>query len=146
MASKLLVVLQFAAIAALFWPWRSDGWNAWSALPIALALAIGGWAIASNPPRNFSIFPVPRANASLVTTGPYAHVRHPMYVALMVFALGFCAGWSTPVHWLAAFALALILGVKSRREERFLRARFPDYEAYAARTPAFLPRLRNAAR
>ena len=146
MASKLLVLLQFTAIAALLWRWGAAAWSPWAWPPIALASALAAWAVASNPPTNFSIFPEPRANARLITTGAYSRLRHPMYAALGLYALGFAIGWNTPVHWLSALALALILVLKSRREERFLHARFPDYAAYAARTPRFVPRLRTAAR
>ena len=146
MASKLLVALQFTALAVLVWPWNASGWNRWAWLPIALAFVLKGWTIAHNRPTNFSIFPEPRANARLVTTGPYAYVRHPLYVALIVFAAGVALGWNTPIHWSAAVALAIILDRKSRREEQLLRARFPAYESYAARTPRLVPRLRKAAR
>ena len=146
MASKLLVLLQFTAIAALLWPWGAAAWNPWAWLPIALASGLAAWAIASNPPTNFSIFPEPRANAQLITTGAYSRLRHPMYAALGLYALGCAIGWNTPWHWLSGLALAAVLDVKSRREERFLHALFPGYAAYAARTPRFLPRLRSVAR
>lgn len=145
MASKLLVALQFAALAVIVWPWNASGWNRWGWLPLAIASAISGWTIAHNPPANFSIFPEPRANARLVTSGPYAHVRHPLYFALIVFALGVAIGWNTPTHWFAAVALVIVLDRKSLREERFLRARFPEYDAYAARTPRLVPARRRTA-
>ena len=145
MASKLLVALQFVALAAVVWPWTAGSWNRWAWLPIGLAFAIAAWSIAHNPPANFSIFPEPRANARLVTSGPYAHVRHPMYAALIVFAAGVALGWNTPIHWCAAAALAVVLDRKTWREERLLRVRFPDYADYSARTPRLVPALRRAA-
>lgn len=146
MASKLVVLLQFAALAVLASPWNAAGWNPWAWLPILLAVALTGWTFAHNPPGNFSIFPEPRAHARLVTSGPYARVRHPLYLALIVLALALCIGWNTMVHWLAAAALVLILDVKARREERLLRARFGEYDAYAARTSRLVPGRRGAAR
>ena len=73
-------------------------------------------------------------------------MRHPLYLALIVLALALCIGWNTMVHWLAAAALVLILDVKARREERLLRARFGEYDAYAARTSRLVPGRRGAAR
>jgi protein-S-isoprenylcysteine O-methyltransferase Ste14 len=141
MASVTLVVLQMLALIAVMWPWQASHWNAWAWAPIAIAFVVKGWTIAHNRPSNFSIFPEPRANARLVTTGPYAHIRHPLYFGLMLFALGCAIGWNTPVHWAAAGTLAIVLDLKSRREERFLRERFPEYRDYAARTARLVPRL-----
>lgn len=141
MASVTLVVLQMLALLAVMWPWQAQAWNAWGWLPIAVAFMVKGWTIAHNRPGNFSILPEPRANARLITTGPYAHVRHPLYFGLMLFAFGCALGWNTPVHWASAGALALVLDLKSRREERFLRARFPEYPDYAANIPRVIPRL-----
>jgi protein-S-isoprenylcysteine O-methyltransferase Ste14 len=145
MASKLLVLLQFATFAALVWRWNAGSWNAWAWLPIGLAFALGAWTIVHNPPTNFGILPEPRANARMITTGPYAWVRHPMYLGLMIFALGLAVGWNTGMHWLSAAALVLVLVVKARREERFMRARFPGYDAYASRTPRLVPGPRRIA-
>ncbi|MFA7296028.1 MAG: isoprenylcysteine carboxylmethyltransferase family protein [Dehalococcoidia bacterium] len=84
--------------------------------------------------------PAPAAGATLRTSGAYGWVRHPIYSGV----LWACAGASVLAGtWraLGAFAaLVALLQVKSRYEERLLRARFDGYEAYAARTPRFLPR------
>jgi len=141
MASVALVVLQMLALAALVWPWHAPHWNAWAWVPIAAAFVTGGWTIAHNKPGNFSILPEPRANARLVTTGPYAHIRHPLYFGLILFAFGCAIGWNTLLHWTAAGALAIVLDLKSRREERFLLERFLEYRDYAARTTRLIPRL-----
>jgi protein-S-isoprenylcysteine O-methyltransferase Ste14 len=70
---------------------------------------------------------------AIVTTGPYAYVRHPMYAGAIVLLLG------TPVllgSWYG-LALAVILivafGYRAVMEERTLSAQFPEYAAYAAR-------------
>lgn len=141
MASVTLVLLQMLALLAVMWPWQAQDWNAWGWIPIAAALVVKGWTIAHNRPSNFSILPEPRANARLITTGPYAHVRHPLYFGLMLFAVGCALGWNTLVHWTSAGVLALVLVEKSRREERFLRERFAEYDDYAARTTRLIPRF-----
>jgi protein-S-isoprenylcysteine O-methyltransferase Ste14 len=145
MVSKLLVLLQFGVLAVLVWPWSAVHWNAYAWLPIGMALVIVGWSLAHIDPGSFSIFPEPRANARLITSGPYARVRHPLYFALMILALGLAVGWNTAVHWAAAVTLVPILDVKSRREERLLTARFSDYADYASRTPRLVPLPRRRA-
>jgi protein-S-isoprenylcysteine O-methyltransferase Ste14 len=138
-----LVVVQVLALAPVMWPWNAAHWNAWAWVPIVAAFVLKGWMVAHNPPGNFSVLPEPRANARLITTGPYTLVRHPLYLGLIIFAVGCAIGWNTPVHWIAAASLVLILDAKSRREERFLIERFPEYRGYAARTPRLLPALRR---
>ncbi|MBI5828129.1 MAG: isoprenylcysteine carboxylmethyltransferase family protein [Chloroflexi bacterium] len=77
----------------------------------------------------------------LITTGPYAHVRHPMYLAVIAAALGGLLLYRT---W-AALCFAVImfgLAVRARREERVLSQEFgPEWQAYASRVPAWLPRF-----
>ena len=78
----------------------------------------------------------------LVTHGPYSRVRHPLYISNTGFALGiafFHLGVSLrilPFMLVVAFEIAL-----SRIEDRFLERKFGDvWRAWAAKTPAFLPR------
>jgi protein-S-isoprenylcysteine O-methyltransferase Ste14 len=69
----------------------------------------------------------------VVTTGPYAVVRHPMYAGTILFFLG------TPLllgsWWGLAFApvLTALLGVRAGMEERLLTAGLEGYPDYAAR-------------
>jgi protein-S-isoprenylcysteine O-methyltransferase Ste14 len=82
----------------------------------------------------------------LVTTGPFALVRHPMYlgVALATFgALAVYRTWST----LLFVAQVPVLLVRARREEELLAATFGDaWRRYARRVPAWWPRWRGASR
>lgn len=143
-AGRLLVVLQFGLLALL-------GWRAWVspadiAVQVVSLLAASGllahWALAANRPGNFNIRPDPKAGGRLVTGGPYRHVRHPMYVAVLVFGAGMATAYAEPWRWIAFALLALVLDRKAAREERALRSQFPAYSDYAARTGRFLPRWR----
>ncbi len=77
----------------------------------------------------------------LVTTGPFAVVRHPMYFGLFISALGsilIYPTWTTLLF--AAFAPSIIL--RARSEERTLQAEFGDqWQEYCRRVPIFFPRL-----
>jgi len=81
----------------------------------------------------------------LITEGPYALARHPIYAGLfgMMLATGLVM-----TYWfvlLAASAIFLIgTNIRTRSEERLLRDEFgAAYESYARRVPALIPRLRN---
>lgn len=90
-------------------------------------------------------FPKPRENARLVQHGIYARVRHPLYTSVMLLSLGWALCWQSVVALLLALAQIPFFIAKARREERWLRERFPDYEEYARRVPAFWPRRRPPA-
>jgi protein-S-isoprenylcysteine O-methyltransferase Ste14 len=69
----------------------------------------------------------------VVSTGPYAFVRHPMYSGMMLFFIGvplLLASW-----WGLAIApvFFLLFAVRTRIEERELVRGLPDYADYAAR-------------
>lgn len=89
--------------------------------------------------RGLTPLPYPREEAALVQTGAFALVRHPMYSGGLVACLGFAlavTGWLTFVYVAALFAL---LDVKSRREERWLVEKFPEYPAYQRRVRRLIP-------
>lgn len=75
----------------------------------------------------------------LVTTGPYALVRHPLYVAEALASLGLLLqflSWSAAFLWVIHIALQLS---RMRYEERILRQIFPEYDDYARRTSRLVP-------
>jgi protein-S-isoprenylcysteine O-methyltransferase Ste14 len=107
---------------------------------VLLGVGVMAWA-ALELGRSLTPLPGPRATAALITSGPFAIARHPIYVGLALAVLG-SSLWSGGLPQLAvAIGLGALLIVKSRYEESLLTARFPDYGVYAARVPAFGVRL-----
>jgi protein-S-isoprenylcysteine O-methyltransferase Ste14 len=77
----------------------------------------------------------------LVTTGPYAIVRHPMYLGLMLAALGSLLVYMTWTTVYFACVSTLIL-LRSRREEEALAAEFGEqWRVYCKHVKAFLPNI-----
>ena len=78
----------------------------------------------------------------LAVSGPYARVRHPQYIGFVLIMLGFLVQWPTLLT-IAMFPILVFMYVRlARREEREVGAEWGDeYRRYAARTPAFFPRL-----
>jgi protein-S-isoprenylcysteine O-methyltransferase Ste14 len=78
---------------------------------------------------------------TLATTGPYAHIRHPQYVAFVLILLGFLLQWPTLLTLLMFPILLIMYARLAAAEETEMQARFGDaYAEYALHTPRFLPR------
>ena len=85
-----------------------------------------------------------RRNA-LATTGHYARIRHPQYVAFVLILLGFLLQWPTLLTLIMFPILLLMYARLAINEEAAMRQQFgAEFEAYAARTPRFLPSWRRA--
>ncbi len=88
--------------------------------------------------RSFSIMAEAR---HLVTNGPYARIRHPLYLAEEVAVLGMVVQiLSIPTVLLLAVHIALQIQ-RMKNEEAVLKAAFPEYEPYMRRTHRVLPGL-----
>lgn len=133
----LMMGLGIAAAPAFIGMGASPG--AW--VLVLGSAGLGAWAVWANRPGNFNIRPTPREGGRLIGDGPYRWIRHPMYTAVLVCAMG-CA-WAAEVSWawLAWVVLAAVLACKAVLEERWMAAVHPGYEAYCARTSRFVPGL-----
>jgi len=89
--------------------------------------------------RNWSSAPAVKEDHELVTTGPYAYVRHPIYTGLILTALG--TALTGTIFGIGVLIVAA--GVFFRRigkEEHIMLELFPDaYPAYQARTKKLIP-------
>lgn len=88
---------------------------------------------------NLTPLPQPKEGATLVVTGMYRFVRHPIYFGVIMMGIGFALwvnGWLTLVE---AVVLALFFDIKSRREEVWLAEHFSTYAAYQQRVRKLIP-------
>lgn len=101
--------------------------------------AVAAIAAALHLGPNLTPLPHPKDHATLVESGLYGVVRHPIYCALILIAVGwalFVQGWLTLAY---AAVLFVFFDIKSRREEVWLMARFPAYAAYRRRVRKLIP-------
>jgi protein-S-isoprenylcysteine O-methyltransferase Ste14 len=132
------LVSQLAVIAVGLFGARTDGGVAVLASDVlliaGLAFAICSVAVLG---RCFGILPDVRG---LVTRGPYRLVRHPLYLGELTAVLGIVLGSRQPLlaggTWLVCVGLQL---ARTSYEERNIRAEFPQYDEYAARTKRLIP-------
>ena len=150
--SVLGIVIQIAAFACVGMGDVRVGYAATSAVSLeqaAMTLLLAGitcglFAASKRAlGRNWSIVARTRSEHELVTWGPFAYARHPIYSALFVWLLAMAVAFGhywglilgVPLYWIGTI-------LRIREEERLLRDQFgAGYEAYAKRVKRFVPGL-----
>lgn len=129
------------ALGPLF-PGRSPGF--WGPAIGTLLIVVGGWlgiAGARALGSSRTVFPRPLAEASLVRSGPYRIVRHPLYLSVILIDAAWSAWWWSAPALAATVASALFFHLKAGAEERWLRQKFADYPQYAREVGRLFPRI-----
>jgi len=134
-ARRIRVPLGFAAAAVYLWQlWLHRPQAApvaWSLLLVVAGLWLRAYA------SGFV-----RKNSELTMTGPYAHVRNPLYLGSILIAAGFAVAlMSLPFAIALAVFFLLIYVPVIASEEAFLRDNFLEFEWYCARVPRLIPRI-----
>jgi protein-S-isoprenylcysteine O-methyltransferase Ste14 len=142
-ADKVLVITLFTSIAIWLVIMGLDvrfGWSmvaAWLQGVGALLLVLSTWIILLTMRANSFAAPVVKIQTerghSVISSGPYGYVRHPMYSGAMLYFIGtaLLLGSWWGVALTSVFAVLLIVRIPI--EERTLRAGLPGYDDYAAR-------------
>jgi protein-S-isoprenylcysteine O-methyltransferase Ste14 len=86
--------------------------------------------------KSFSIMPEARV---LVTSGPYAYARHPLYAVEIITILGSALQFRQPWALLLAAGVTAMQVIRSLFEEQVLTSAYPEYAAYRAKTARFIP-------
>jgi protein-S-isoprenylcysteine O-methyltransferase Ste14 len=124
----------------------------WSDVPARLQVVGAGLLLLSfyfffltfreNPYASAVVRVQPERGQTVISTGPYHYVRHPMYAAGIPFAAGTALLLGSWYGLLMGLMFLLGLAFRAVREERVLRAGLPGYEEYMARVPyRFLPHV-----
>jgi protein-S-isoprenylcysteine O-methyltransferase Ste14 len=88
--------------------------------------------------------PVPIQGAGLRTGGAYRYVRHPIYSAILLMAIGYAVVMGSLWTWVAVAVLAVFFVIKSRWEDSLLAAAYGDpWLEWSEGTGALVPRLRR---
>ena len=120
--------------------WSGDAapWLAAGSVLGALGVGLGSAGLHALG-RNLTPLPRPKDGATMVTSGAYAIVRHPIYTGIALAALGWALAWRSPITLALAVALFAFFDLKSRREERWLVEAFPQYPDYRRRVKRLVP-------
>lgn len=154
-ASKVLIVAILGYFVSIVLYMMDFPWTSWSRLAMPPWLRWLGVIGASSSVllvawthralgRQYSAEFAIQKDHVLVTTGPYARTRHPMYTALNTFS--FAMALTTSDLLVLVFAILVILPFPwiAREEEQVLLETFgEEYREYMRRTGRFFPRIRQ---
>ncbi|UCH36194.1 MAG: isoprenylcysteine carboxylmethyltransferase family protein [Armatimonadota bacterium] len=116
----------------------------WSSLPlgwlyVGAALHLLGdvpmaWAMATNPYLERTVRIQDDRGHTVITSGPYRMVRHPMYVGLLVMMAGWPLILGSVWTYVPVALLGILVVLRTAFEDRTLREELPGYAEYARRT------------
>lgn len=136
--SYFLVFIQFLCIGLLMYK-NSFPENLIGKVLVIMSLLVALFAFYDMRRSKFTVSPAPREKAILIETGIYAFIRHPMYLAVLLFCLGYIWNdWSYYNVIIYGF-LAIDLLVKLHWEEKLLTEKFSNYSTYQKKTKKLLP-------
>lgn len=131
MASYFFVTVQFTAIAILAYNAFFGSITPGTLSFILVGWTIGIWAIISmNQVSKLSVLPSPTKKTKLVISGPYRSVRHPMYLAVLLFCLGLFGINPNYLSLVTYWILGVNLIAKILYEEYLLTKQLKGYSSY----------------
>jgi protein-S-isoprenylcysteine O-methyltransferase Ste14 len=79
---------------------------------------------------------------TVISTGPYRYIRHPMYVAAIIFMAGTSLLLGSWYGLLMGLFFTVAIAYRTMQEERVLKAELPGYDKYMAKVKyRFLPHV-----
>lgn len=109
----------------------------WSLLTASGALTL--WALWAFRATRLHVTPLVRQGGTLIVSGPYRWVRHPMYTAVLLLSAGLVVLDPTWLRIGAAVLMMPVLVLKLSVEEELLHQAYPEYDGYRRGTFRLLP-------
>lgn len=128
------LLVGIAVVVLVTGNWPPVGWSWLGLIPMGAGLFFIGSGAKELGPA-FTASPTPRP-AKLTDSGVYKIVRHPIYMGLLLGAIGAVILWRAWWGFLPIAVLAGFLRLKARFEEQRLRVIYPAYTDYAGRVRA----------
>ena len=117
---------------------------AWLVCGVIFALGIYVWVLSKREFDRSGQNLHSKTGVTLITSGIYASIMHPHYLALMLLCLSFALGFKSLVGLLIAIVNVIVGYWFTLEEEKELIQQFGDgYREYKARVPMFIPKLRR---
>jgi protein-S-isoprenylcysteine O-methyltransferase Ste14 len=138
-SSYVLVFVQFGCLAGLLYTGPLIAHKPLGKCIEIFSLLLVIWALVAMSKSKVSVFPDLKQGAILIAKGPYKFIRHPMYLALILFSLSVVI--DKPYYFRILIGLLLILNllIKIEFEEKILIKEFKEYGNYIKVTRKLLP-------
>ena len=148
---RLLIILVAIVLLSTTWiplpwlyrpVWRAGFWPFWLGAAVTVSgLLFAVWA-REHLGRNWSSQVSIKQDHELITTGPYAVVRHPIYTGILAGFLGLAIALSEVRGFVVFVLFFLVFWAKLSKEEQWMRSQFGEtYAKYVHRTAALVPYL-----
>lgn len=137
--SYFLVSLQFILIAILLITHGLQTPSNFALLIFLLGCGFGLYTVRHNKLGNFNITPEIKENASLITTGAYRYIRHPMYFSVLVMMFGVVVSKPTFLSFFIYALLVVTLFLKAQKEEMLWMEQSNKYKTYMQHTKRIIP-------
>lgn len=137
--SAILVTLQFIFITLLLLEHGLHVPSFFSFFILFLGCIFGIYTLQHNQLGNFNITPEIKQNASLITTGAYRYIRHPMYFSVLLMMLGIVVSKPTILSFLIYALLIITLFLKAKKEEMLWMEHSCEYKTYMQHTKKIIP-------
>jgi len=137
----LLVFLQFSGIALIIYTGSFFVRGPVLFMIQISAVILGLWSVLVMKLGHFNIIPIPQEDSVLITKGPYAIIRHPMYSSILLFTLISIIEDFNTLRLIIFIGLLISLVWKLNYEERLLKIKFHQYSKYQKKSFRILPFL-----
>ncbi len=138
---KFLIAYCFTLIAMAIIPGLDAVRFRWSEVPLILkvlgfigyipSLGFAFWAVKENAYASDVVRIQEDRGHTVCTTGPYRHVRHPMYVGVIFFLLSFPLSLGSLYTFIPAFIIIILFIIRTSLEDRALQEELPGYTEYS---------------
>lgn len=141
---RLIVAIYFFILILAGWDYQFGWTRQWitpvpwwlTTAALAVILVNEAWFVAVLKANRFaaSVIQV-ESGQTVVASGPYRIVRHPMYLGFIVRWLVTAPALGSFVIWPVSFLIVPILALRLLNEEKFLGRELPGYSEYCHQTP-----------
>lgn len=139
LSSIFLVTIQFSCIFFLVFTGTVINLGSNAFLLELTSILLGVWSVYAMRTSKLNIFPELRLGSILIRKGPYRIIRHPMYLAVILFAISMLLNYFTLLRLLIVLVLVLDLVIKIEYEETLLEKELTGYIEYRLKTYKLIP-------
>jgi protein-S-isoprenylcysteine O-methyltransferase Ste14 len=137
--ARILVIIQFTCLAALYFTGPVMAQNTFNIITEILSILILVWSVSVMSISKLNVFPDIRKGSVFISNGPYKYIRHPMYLAVILFSISVVFDYMNVIRIIILIVLIATLIYKIEFEEKLLINHFEKYPQYRNKTKKLIP-------